>query len=72
MAQETVEVPITGKIISVNVKKGDTVKVGQSLAIIEAMKMENELKAKDDGRVKQVKVKSGQAVDKDEVLIVFE
>ena len=39
---------------------------------MEAMKMENELKAKFDGKVKAIKVKEHQAVEKDEVLIVFE
>jgi biotin carboxyl carrier protein len=45
---------------------------GQGVAIVEAMKMENELKAKFDGKVKKVRVKPGQAVEKDEVMVVFE
>ena len=42
------------------------------MVIVETMKMENELKAKFDGKVKAVKVKEHQAVDKDQVLVVFE
>ena len=44
----------------------------QGVIKVEAMKMENELKAKFDGKVKAIKVKEHQAVDKDQVLVVFE
>jgi len=64
--------PMPGLITAIQVKEGDTVVTGQGVIIIEAMKMENELKAKHDGKVKAIKVKKHQAVDKDEVLIVFE
>jgi biotin carboxyl carrier protein len=40
--------------------------------IVEAMKMENELKATGPGKVKEIRVKQGQAVEKNEVLVVFE
>jgi biotin carboxyl carrier protein len=59
-------------VLAIEVKEGDLVKTGQGVAIVEAMKMENELKAKFDGKVKKIKVKPGQAVDKDEVLVIFE
>jgi len=45
MAQEIVEVPITGKIISVNVKPGDQVQEGDVICILESMKMENPILA---------------------------
>ena len=64
--------PMPGLITAIQVKEGDTVVTGQGVVIIEAMKMENELKAKHDGKVKAIKVKKHQAVDKDQVLIVFE
>ena len=64
--------PMPGLITAIQVKEGDTVLTGQGVIIIEAMKMENELKAKHDGKVKAIKVKKHQAVDKDQVLIVFE
>ncbi len=64
--------PMPGLVTAIEVKEGDFVKAGQGVVIVEAMKMENELKAKFDGKVKAIKVKEHQAVDKDEVLIVFE
>ncbi|NIN00335.1 MAG: biotin/lipoyl-binding protein [candidate division Zixibacteria bacterium] len=64
--------PMPGLVTAIEVKEGDMVATGQGVIIVEAMKMENELKAKHDGRVKEIKVKEHQAVDKNEVLIVFE
>ena len=64
--------PMPGLVTAIEVKQGDTVVTGQGVMIIEAMKMENELKAKHDGKVKAIKVKKHQAVDKDQLLIVFE
>ena len=49
MARETVEVPITGKILSVNVKVNDQVKEGDTLCLLESMKMENPILAPVDG-----------------------
>lgn len=64
--------PMPGLVTAIEVKEGDMVVTGQGVIIVEAMKMENELKARQDGKVKEIKVKQHQAVDKDEVLIVFE
>jgi biotin carboxyl carrier protein len=64
--------PMPGLVTAIEVEEGDFVKAGQGVIIVEAMKMENELKAKFDGKVKSIRVKEHQAVDKDEVLIVFE
>ena len=64
--------PMPGLITTIQVKEGDTVVTGQGVVIVEAMKMENELKAKHDGKVKAIKVKKHQPVDKDQLLIVFE
>jgi len=61
-----------GLIVAIEVKEGQHVRTGQGLMIMEAMKMENELKATFDARIKEIKVKEKQAVEKDEVLIVFE
>ena len=70
-AGETVESPMPGNILSVNVKQGDTVKAGQVLAILEAMKMENEIVAPCDGIVKAVLVKANDAVDSDQELVIM-
>ena len=72
MARETVEVPITGKIIDVNVKAGDTVKEGDVLCILESMKMENPILAPVDGTIILVGVAVEQVVKPGEVIAVIE
>lgn len=64
--------PMPGSIVSVAVEVGQTVSVGQELLVIEAMKMQNLIKAESDGKVKAVTVKAGQSVGVDEILIEFE
>ncbi len=63
--------PMPGLIVRLAVAEGDEVKVGQDLCILEAMKMENVLKAERDGRVAEVRVKPRDAVAADQVLLVF-
>ena len=72
MARETVEVPITGKIISVNVKVGDTVKEGDTLCILESMKMENPILAPVSGKIVEVKVSAEQVVKTNDVIAIIE
>ena len=64
--------PMPGKVVRVLVKPGDPVKARQGLVVVEAMKMENELRAARDGRVREVAVKEGQSVDAGAVLLVVE
>ena len=61
-----------GRVLSVSVQVGDEVKANQGVLVIEAMKMENELKAPKAGKVVEVKVSAGQTVEKGELLIVIE
>lgn len=63
--------PMPALIGRVLVAEGEEVRAGQPLLVLEAMKMENELKAHQAGRVKSVLVKKGQAVEKGELLLVF-
>ena len=63
--------PMTGKIVSVKVKKGDDVKAGQVLCVIEAMKMENEIIAPKAGVVKEVYVSDGSSVSEGESLLMI-
>ena len=72
MAQEVVEVPITGRIIGVNVKSGDTVKEGDTLCLLESMKMENPILAPVDGTINEIKVAVDQVVGPGEVIAVIE
>lgn len=67
-----VKAPMPGLIVRIEVAVGDRVKAGQGVAIIEAMKMENELKAESDGVVSRIAVSAGSAVEKGAVLIEFE
>lgn len=67
-----VTTPIPGKIISILVKKGESVKIGQPVLIVEAMKMENEIHSPKDGIVREVYVSEGDNVMPDEALILIE
>ena len=68
----TLKAPMGGRIISVSVKPGQEVKKGQTLLVYEAMKMENDVAAERDGKIKRVFVAPDQVVGTDAVLIEFE
>lgn len=68
---ETVNSPMPGNILRIDVKAGDTVKAGQILVILEAMKMENEIVAPHDATVAQVVTTKGAVVDTGAPLIVL-
>ena len=67
---QTLIAPLPGKIAHIAVQPGDTVRAGDTLVVIEAMKMENEFKASADGTVTEVRVQPGQAVNPGDVLVV--
>lgn len=66
-----VPAPMAGNILSVNVKTGDTVNAGDTLVILEAMKMENEIVSPTDGVVSSILVQSNQTVESGELLVVL-
>lgn len=66
---QTVKAPLPGKITHVAVRAGEAVTAGQALVVIEAMKMENELKAGRSGRVTKLAVAKGARVEKGAVLL---
>ena len=72
MARETVEAPITGKIMSVTVKVGDTVKEEDEICILESMKMENPILAPLDGTIVEIGVGPDQVVKPGDMLAVIE
>lgn len=72
MAQEIVEVPITGKIISVNVKVGDVVEEGDILCTLESMKMENPILAPVGGTITELKISPEQVVEAGALLAIIE
>ena len=69
---QRVTAPMPGKVVRVLVKPGDAVTARQGLVVVEAMKMENELRAARDGRVREVAVGEGQSVDAGAVLLIVE
>ena len=69
---QRVTAPMPGKVVRVLVKAGDVVQARQGLVVVEAMKMENELRAARDGRVRDVAVTEGQSVDAGAVLLTVE
>ena len=64
--------PMPGLVRVVNVRVGETVAAGQTLLVLEAMKMEFRIQAPGDGRVKALHVQQGQTVDREQVLIELE
>ena len=70
--KQEVTVPMAGNVIAVLVAEGDRVDKGQGLVIVEAMKMENEVRSPIDAEIKEVRVKTGQSVEAGETLMVVE
>jgi biotin carboxyl carrier protein len=68
----TVKSPLPGTIITVDVKDGDEVKMGQKLLTMEAMKMANNVMAEKDGIIRSIKVKAGDSVLQGDTLMVIE
>lgn len=68
---ENLKAPMPGLILNVLVEPGQEIKKGESLLILEAMKMENIIKAPGDAKVKSIKVEKGEKVEKNHVLIDF-
>ena len=68
----TINAPIAGKVLDIKVNVGDQISKGQTVAIIEAMKLENEIQSAFDGKVVDIKVATGDDVRNKDVLIVLE
>ena len=64
--------PMPGLLLSVSVEVGHEVKAGEELAVVEAMKMENVLRATQDGTIKEVAAKTGDSLAVDQVILSFE
>jgi acetyl/propionyl-CoA carboxylase alpha subunit len=71
-ADRTLLAPMPGLVLRVEVEVGDTVKAGQGVVVVEAMKMENELKAPADGVVASILAVPGKTVEKGATLLVLE
>lgn len=67
-----IKAPLPGIIVAVNIKKGEKVKAGDVLVKLVSMKMENEITADKESRVKEVRVKKNDNVNRGDVLVVLE
>jgi len=70
--RQNINAPMPGKVIRVLVHEGATVETGQGLVVVEAMKMQNEMKASRPGRVVEIRVRDGDTVGSGETLVVLE
>lgn len=70
--EEELKAGMPGKIIEIFAKEGEVIKANKPLLIMEAMKMENEMRATRDVKVKEIKVKQGDSVESGAILISFE
>lgn len=66
-----IKAPMPGLVLDLMISEGDEVKKGDQIMILEAMKMENVIKSAGDGVVKSIKVKKGDSVEKNQVMIQF-
>ena len=67
-----IEAHITGTVWKIEVGVGDTVEEGDTVVILESMKMEMPVEAEDDGKVAEIKCEEGQSVSEGDVLVVLE
>ncbi|MBX2992187.1 MAG: biotin/lipoyl-binding protein [Bacteroidetes bacterium] len=71
-SRTTIHAPMPALVVKVEVNVGDDVSQGQGLVVLEAMKMENEIKAHRPGKVSEIRITKGKAVEKGELLMVLE
>ena len=64
--------PMPGRVLSISVAKGQEVKAGEALCVIDAMKMENVLRAERDGRIARIAATEGDSVSVDQVILEFD
>jgi biotin carboxyl carrier protein len=69
--RQNIVAPMPGKVVRVLVREGDTVELGQGLVVVEAMKMQNEMKAVRGGRVVEVRARDGDTVVAGDTLVVI-
>ncbi len=67
--ENIVKAPLPGTILEVKVKEGDQITIGQTVVVLEAMKMENEIYAEAEGTVSKVLIAEGDTVSADQALV---
>lgn len=68
---DIVKAPMPGLILKLNKKAGDTVKLGEPLLVLEAMKMENEIRSPASGKISALNYKEGDSVEKDSIIFMI-
>jgi biotin carboxyl carrier protein len=71
-SQNTISSQIPGRVISIAVNKGDAVKQGDNIVVLESMKMQVAIKSPRDGTVRDLKVKEGQSISRNDVVAILE
>ena len=71
-SQNSISSQIPGRVISVSIGKGDSVKKGDNIVVLESMKMQVAIKSPRDGVIKELKVKEGQSISRNDVVAVLE
>ncbi len=71
-APKNLRAPLAGMVSNIWAKAGEKVVKGQKLVTVIAMKMENEISASGTGKIKEIKCQPNQAVNKDDILVIFE
>lgn len=69
---DVLKAPMPGMVLKLKKKPGDTVEIGESVVILEAMKMENDLRSPSSGTIREICVVEGTSVEKDTVLLTIE
>jgi len=70
--ENTISSPMPGKVVKILFKEGDSVKAGETVVVVSAMKMESEYKVKQDRKIKRILVKEGDTVNGDQPMVVIE
>lgn len=70
--KDTIAAPMPGLVLKIRKKVGETVAIGEPLIVLEAMKMENDIKSPASGTIKEIKVREGDSVNKDQKMILIE
>ncbi len=71
-SQNSISSQIPGRVISISINKGDSVKKGDNIVVLESMKMQVAIKSPRDGIIKELKVKEGQSISRNDVVAVLE
>ena len=71
LSQNSISSQIPGRVISLSVNKGDSVKKGDNIVVLESMKMQIAIKSHRDGVIKELRVKDGQSISRNDVVAIL-